>query len=106
MPGYSTWGIGVLEFWSLDIKTTNKRIWVSEVYQQTIFKVKTKFSLFSITPALHYSNRIQNYRLCYAAPFQGAKAKPGPEGLDPLFPPAIISFPQVSVRYFSLLINE
>jgi len=25
-----------------------------------------------------------NYKLCYAAPFQGAKAKPGPEGLDPL----------------------
>jgi len=44
-------------------------------------KTKAEFSV-SITPALQYSNRMLNYRQCYAAPFQGAKSKPGPEGLD------------------------
>jgi len=42
------------------------------------------FFQYSSTPILHYSNRILNYKLCHAAPFQGAKAKPGPEGLDSL----------------------
>ena len=68
----------------LVIKPQTKKFGFPMPINRHFCKTKAKFSLFSITPVLHYSIRILNYKLRYAAPFQGAKAKPGPEGLDSL----------------------
>jgi len=76
-----------MECWSsgvLVIKPQTKKFGFPMPINRHFCKTKAKFSLFSITPVLHYSIRILNYKLRYAAPFQGAKAKPGPEGLDSL----------------------
>jgi len=89
MPGQTTRSIGVLEYWSVDLETTNKFGFLMSI-SRLFCKTKAEFSV-SITPALQYSNRMLNYRQCYAAPFQGAKAKPGPEGLDSLLRLEVVS---------------
>jgi len=43
-----------------------------------------EFFHYSITPVLQYSKELSKGKEPYEAPFQGAKAKPGPLGLDSL----------------------
>jgi len=44
-----------------------------------------EFFHYSITPVLQYSKELSKGKEPYEDPFQGAKAKPGPFGLDSLF---------------------
>jgi len=43
-----------------------------------------EFFHYSTTPSLQYSKELSKGKEPYEAPFQGAKAKPGPLGMDSL----------------------